>query len=299
MLVAGTRGAGKTSFLSSIMIEVMRKFRIITIEDTLEQPVTYLRNIGYNILPMKVRSAIVGARSEMSAPEGIRTSLRLGDSCLFIGEVRSKEAVALYEAMRIGALANVVAGTIHGDSAYGVFDRVVNDLGVPRTSFKATDIIIICNKLRSPDMLSEYRRVVQIAEVRKHWEDDPLREGGFMNLMEYNAKSDMLEPTKELLEGDTEVIKSIAGKVREWAGNWDRVWENILLRSKIKNMLVEYAKKSKDDSILESDFVVVANDQFHDIYNKLREETGYPETKDVLYQFENWLKLKLRGKEGK
>jgi type IV secretory pathway ATPase VirB11/archaellum biosynthesis ATPase len=33
-----------------------------------------------------------------------------------LGEVRSVEAKALYEAMRVGALANVVAGTIHGAS---------------------------------------------------------------------------------------------------------------------------------------------------------------------------------------
>jgi flagellar protein FlaI len=297
MLVAGTRGAGKSSLLGSLMVEVMRKFRMISIEDTMELPVSYLRGMGYDIIPMKVRSAIVGSKSEMSAAEGIRTSLRLGDSCLFIGEVRSTEAVALYEAMRIGALANVVAGTIHGESSYGVFDRVVNDLGVPKTSFKATDLVIICNKLRSPDMLSEFRRVVEITEVRKHWTDDPMREHGFLNLMEYNAKKDLLEPTKDLMEGETEVIKSIASKVKDWVGDWDKVWENILLRTKIKSMLVDYSEKTRSNSVIEADFVVDANDQYHRIFDKLREETGYPNTKDVLSDFESWLKMRLRGKE--
>lgn len=297
MLVAGTRGAGKSSLLGSLMVEVMRRYRMITVEDTLELPVTYLRGIGYDIIPMKVRSAIVGAKSEMSAAEGIRTSLRLGDSCLFIGEVRSSEAIALYEAMRIGALANVVAGTIHGESAYGVFDRVVNDLGVPRTSFKATDLVIVCNKLRSPDMLSEFRRVVQITEVKKHWEEDPSREHGFLSLMEYDAKKDLLEPTKDLIEGETEVIKSIASRIRDWVGDWERVWGNILLRSNIKNMLVDYSNKIKSNYILESDFVVDANDQFHRIFDKLKEETGYPDSKDVLSEFESWLKVRIRGRE--
>src|SRR3989344_4293763 len=100
---------------------------------------------------MKVQSALMKGGSELSADEGIRSSLRLGDSALIVGEIRSMEALALYEAMRIGALANVVAGTIHGDSPYGVFDRVVNDLKVPRTSFKATDIIIVANPIKSPD----------------------------------------------------------------------------------------------------------------------------------------------------
>jgi len=143
LLVAGTRSAGKTSLLSSLMLEIMPKYRIIVIEDTLELPVDALRKVGYDILRMKVRSALLSESTEVAADEGIRTSLRLGDSCLIVGEVRSTEARALYEAMRVGALANVVAGTIHGASPYAVFDRVVNDLGVPVTSFKATDIIVV------------------------------------------------------------------------------------------------------------------------------------------------------------
>ena len=135
--------------------------------NTLELPTNAMRKLGYNIQSMKVRSALSKGGNELAADEGIRTSLRLGDSSLIIGEVRSTEALALFEAMRVGALANVVAGTIHGDSPYGVFDRVVNDLGVPRTSFKATDIIPICKMLRSADGLHRYRRITEITEVRK------------------------------------------------------------------------------------------------------------------------------------
>ncbi len=160
MLIAGTRGSGKTSLLGAMMVNIMRKYRIITVEDTLELPVDYLQKLGFDMLPIKVRSAILGEKNELSAADGIRTTLRLGDSALIVGEVRSEEALALYEAMRVGALANVVAGTIHGDSPYGIFDRVVNDLKVPKTSFKATDIIVLANKIKSPDGLKDYRRVL-------------------------------------------------------------------------------------------------------------------------------------------
>ena len=301
MLIAGTRGAGKTSLLGALMVEMMRKFRVITVEDTLELPVTYLRNIGYDILPMKVRSAILGEKAELSAEDGIRTSLRLGDSALIVGEVRSTEAKALYEAMRVGALANVVAGTIHGDSPYGVFDRVVNDLGVPRTSFKATDIVIVSGKLRTPDQLKEIRRTTHITEVRKTWEKDPLQEGGFMDLMKYDSKKDRLVPTRDLIEGDSEVVKSIASNVRAWIGKWDLVWDNINLRGDIKQMIVDYAKKTGrttgKNGLLEADFVVEANDIFHRIFNKLEEENGYPESKDVKKDFERWIKSRIKKGE--
>ncbi|HLG23924.1 MAG TPA: ATPase, T2SS/T4P/T4SS family, partial [Candidatus Nanoarchaeia archaeon] len=49
MLVAGTRSAGKTSLLGSVLVELMRKYRVITIEDTLELPTNSLRKLGYNI----------------------------------------------------------------------------------------------------------------------------------------------------------------------------------------------------------------------------------------------------------
>lgn len=212
--------------------------------------------------------------------------------------LHNTEARALYESMRIGALANVVAGTIHGDSPYGVFDRVVNDLGVPRTSFKATDIIIIAGKIRSPDQLREIRRLTHITEIRKTWQEDPSTEGGFMNLMEYDAKEDIVKPTRDLIEGESEIVKSIAGRVKEWVGNWDAVWDNILLRANTKKMLVDYAQKTKritgPNGLLEADFVVEANDMFHRIFSKLKEETGYPDSKSVLTEYEHWLKNRIK-----
>ncbi len=294
MLVAGTRSAGKTSLLGSVMVELLRKGRIITIEDTLELPVEALRNLNYNIQSMKVASALTRGTTEVSADEGIRTTLRLGDSSLIVGEVRSTEARALYESMRIGALANVVAGTIHGDSPYGVFDRVVNDLEVPRTSFKATDIIIVANPIRSPDGLHRWRRVTEITEVRKHWETDPLTEGGFVDLMKYDPLTDQLEASSDLLNGDSEILKSIAGNVKEWAGNWDAVWDNILLRGKIKEALVNYSDKTGRVELLEANFVVLANEAFHKISDKVKEEAGTLDSKHIFFEWESWLKTQLK-----
>jgi len=289
MLIAGTRSAGKSSLLGAVLVEVMRKYRIITIEDTLELPVDALRAMGYNIQQMKVAGALSKGDAEVPADEGIRTTLRLGDSALIIGEVRSKEAKALYEAMRVGALANIVAGTIHGDSPYGVFDRVVNDLEVPRTSFKATDIIVVANPIRSADGLHKSRRVTRITEVRKDWEDDPLRENGFVDLMKYNAETDKLEPTEALLNGDSDILKGIAGGVKEWAGNWDAVWENVMLRSRIKERIVKAAKEEEDPDLLEAEFSVRANDMFHAVSERVKDRLGRLDSSAIYDQWDAWL----------
>jgi type IV secretory pathway ATPase VirB11/archaellum biosynthesis ATPase len=296
ILFAGTRSSGKTSILGSTLVEIMRRYRIITIEDTQELPVDALRNLNYNIQPMKVRSALTKTTSELGADEGIRTSLRFGDSALIVGEIRSTEAPALYEAMRIGALSNVVAGTIHGADPYGVFDRVVNDLKVPRTSFKATDIIVVSNPIRSADGLTKTRRILQITEVRKHWEDDPLREKGFVTLMKYNSKTDTLEPTQDLINGDSETLKSIASNIKEYIGNWDAVWENIVLRAKIKETLVNYSERIEIPELLEAEFVIKSNDAFHQISNDVKEEVGYPDSKKIFFEWEEWLKRSIKNK---
>jgi archaeal flagellar protein FlaI len=289
LLVAGTRSSGKTSMLGALMLEIMPKFRTIVIEDTQELPIEALRKIGYDILGMKVRSALTSGSTEIEASEGIRTSLRLGDSALIVGEVRSEETKALYEAMRVGALANVVAGTIHGDSPYGVFDRVVNDLKVPATSFKATDIIIIANPVKTPDGMHSMKRVHKITEVRKHWTTDPLQEKGFIDLMLYNVETDQLEPTPELINGDSEIIKAIAGSVKDWAGNWDAVYDNILLRAKIKQEIVNAAQKLKKPLLMEALFNSLCNGAFHEISQKVREEEGTINTNLVFDRWKDWM----------
>ncbi len=295
LLVAGGRGAGKTSLLAALMLEILPRVRIVTIEDTLELPVGPLIELGYNIESMKSRSVITRVETEMPADEALRTSLRLGDSSLIVGEIRSVEAKALWEAMRIGALSNVVAGTIHGESAYGVYDRVVNDLGVPPTSFKATDIIIICKMLRSADGLYRFRRVTDIVEVRKKWQEDPVREGGFVPLMEYSSKEDSLRPTDVFINGESEILNRVASMVKEWAGNWAAVWDNIQLRSKIKGTMVEYAERLRRPELLEAEWCVKSNAQYHLLAESVRREIGFADPKRIYEGWLEWWKKSLKA----
>ncbi len=296
MLIAGGRSSGKTSLLGSLMLEILPRIRVITVEDTLELPIKQLIDLDYNIESMKSRSVITRVETEMPADEALRTSLRLGDSALIIGEIRSLEAKALWEAMRIGALSNIVAGTIHGESAYGVYDRVVNDLGVPPTSFKATDMIFICKALRTADGLHRFRRLTEVTEVRKEWDKDPMKEGAFVNLMEYSSKSDVLKPTDTLVNGESEILNRIASYVREYSGNWEAVWENINLRAKMKQRMVEAAEKLNKPELLEAEWNVAANSKFHNIAENIRKETGFPDPQRVWTEWERWFSEAVKRK---
>lgn len=294
ILVAGTRSSGKTSLLGSFLVEVMRQLRVLTIEDTFELPQESLRRLGYNLESLKVASALSAPGSEVDPSIGIRSTLRMGDSAIFVGEVRSKEAIALFEAMRVGAAANVVAGTIHADSPYGVYDRVVNDIGVPKTSFKAIDIIVTTNPVISG--LKKYKRILRITEVRKEWDDDPLKEGAFVDLMVYNPVTDQLEITDELRNGNSEILKRMAGRVKEFAGDWDAVWNNIELRAKCKQAIVDAFMETKNTSLLEAEFVITANDQLHLIMDQVNSRLGKLDSKEIFFQYKEWLRKEVKKK---
>jgi len=287
IMVAGSRGSGKTSLMTALMLEIPQSSRIICQEDTLELPGTYMKNIGYNILRLKTQSAISISKSGIEVPpdEALRTGLRLGDSSIIIGEVRSLEAKVLYEAMRVGAAGNVVMGTIHGDSAYSVWDRVVNDLSVPTTSFKATDIITVSRPIRFEGSLKRVRRLTGITEVKKHWVEDPEKEGGLLDLMAYAAKKDKIELLEDNLK-DSELFQ----KIQKVSGmNMDQVWQNISMLSDSKQYLVDVKKKIGIKDIIEAENTVLASNKLRLLKEKSIEENGKANYSNVLEEWKNWV----------
>ncbi|MCX6800805.1 MAG: type II/IV secretion system ATPase subunit [Candidatus Diapherotrites archaeon] len=286
-LIAGSRGSGKTSLLSAVMLEIPMNSRIIVQEDTLELPIDYMKEVGFNIQRLKTRSPISVSKTEteVAPEEALRTALRLGDSALIIGEVRSKEAKVLYEAMRIGAAGNVVLGTIHADSAYSVWDRVVNDLEVPTTSFKATDLVVVARPIRFKGSSQRVRRVVEITEIKKHWNDDPEREGGLLSLMSYDAAKDSLELMEDNLK-ESELLQ----KVQKTSGmTVNEIWEDIRLRGNAKLFLVEQKNKLKLPSLLEAECTSLCSNKLLLMKEIMIEEEGKANYEQLLGQWKNWV----------
>lgn len=258
MLITGSRGSGKTSLLVSLLCELMQNLRILTIEDTLEIPVSKLNSIGYRIQRIKIQSSVGKAETEMTPQDALGTALRLGESVLVIGEVRGPETKILYESMRIGAAGNSVLGTIHGSSTQSVFERVVYDIGIPASSFKATDIVVTSAPIREGGGLKRMRRVLQISEITKDWySKNPDPKDVFNDLMVYNPKTGQLEATEAFFK--SEIIGSIATR---WNMSLEDALKNIELRSNIKRDIVKASEQKSQDKILEAESVVRANNAF-------------------------------------
>lgn len=163
ILLAGPRSAGKTTTLGALLWELSPSTRTIVIQDTPELPLSELQSRGRDVLSMHVDTDDGGS---IAPDDALHTALRLGDGALVIGEVRGAEARVLYEAMRVGAADGAVLGTIHGEGAETVRERVVTDLGVPESAFADTDLIVSLatdetdrGKRRRLDRIETVRRV--------------------------------------------------------------------------------------------------------------------------------------------
>ncbi|MBC2700812.1 MAG: type II/IV secretion system ATPase subunit [ANME-2 cluster archaeon] len=281
ILIAGGVGAGKTSLLSAMLLEVPQKYRILTIEDTPELPIRELQRLGWKVQGMNTRSAVGGSESEIAPDTALRAALRLGNSTLVIGEVRGPEARILYEAMQVGTAGNSVLGTIHGASTQTVYERIVGALGVPEQSFRATDAIVVCSNIRISGSMRKKKRLVQVSEVTTaNWDGAST---SFNDLMKFNAATDNIEPTDLLDMGQSELIGRIADK---WGVSIDKVLLNIKMRANIKGTIAKAGENRPE--LVEADAVGQANNMFWLLVNELQEWDGSVDMVEVYRRWSEW-----------
>ncbi|MDR0198288.1 MAG: type II/IV secretion system ATPase subunit, partial [Methanomassiliicoccaceae archaeon] len=161
-LICGARGAGKSSLMSALLFEFPLSQRILTIEDTSELPTEKMRKMGYKVQSMLIDERM-GGDTQKRAEEALRVSLRLGESAIILGEVRGDEARTLYQSMRTGRAGSSIMGTIHGDSASSVYERVVHDMQISPDAFSATDIVVTMGTKRPKGSMRQYRRLNEMA----------------------------------------------------------------------------------------------------------------------------------------
>lgn len=242
ILVCGARGSGKSSLLSALLFEFPVDQRILVIEDTREVPVNALQSLGFKVQSMLVDPSLSGDRTS-SAEEALRVSLRLGESAIVVGEVRGREAMTLYESMRTGKAGSSVLGTIHGDGAKEVHDRVVNELGIPEASFASTDVIVTMGLIRPGGGLGQVRRITEVAEVIR------TPEGlSFLPMLTYDGKYHLSERHMPLL----------ARIASGWGMSYEEGLENLRRRIAVRETLLEMGRE--DPTYLSPSYSLQANE---------------------------------------
>jgi len=257
ILVGGSRGAGKTTLLGAMMMEFPRSQRILTIEDTRELPTSEMQTVGYNVQSTMISSGTY--KGDLEADDVLRVALRLGESAIVMGEVRGGEAKTLYEAMRAGTAGSAVMGTIHGNSSQSIYERVVHDIGISEESFSATDVVVIAGIVRPGGAQKQERRLIEISEFS---------DGNFSELMGYDQG---LEAT-DYLKRNSKKIGEIA---RSWGLSYNEAVQNIKLRAKIKEKMVNTAEKKEKNELLDPKWVTKANSKFWTLISKHGQEKDY------------------------
>jgi type IV secretory pathway ATPase VirB11/archaellum biosynthesis ATPase len=287
LLIVGGRGTGKSSFLGGIMSAMNPKYRVLTIEDTLELPVPEMNRVGFRVQRMLSKPITTSEGINITADDALRSSLRMGESSIVVGEVRGQEAKVLYESIRVGATGNTVLGTIHGRSPRDVFERVVYDLGIPSTSFKATDAIVVTQRLPMG------RRVTEIAELNKDVDIEKLGSGLeasrlFSSLMKYNNEKDALEFSSEYNPGESQVLNLIADRRGITPM---QVWKDVLARARMYEKMIAEYKETGIHEVLELKASVDANKKYITLIDDQRyKEGGKYKNVDYDQAYAKWLK---------
>jgi len=249
VLIAGSRGAGKTTLLGAMMLEFPLSQRILVVEDTAEIPVRRLRDLGFDI--QTLRFSVHPDSGTISAKDALRVSLRMGESAIVIGEVRGAEAQVLYESMRAGSAGSSVLGTIHGNSAEGVLDRAIEDLGVSERAFSSTDLVIVMGLMRTPDGTRFTRGIQEVSEVQRHRSGVQL-----VPLFETEHSHATVRPTDHW-RADCETISKSA---RALGISNDDLMTAIQARARCDQMLSELCGRERDSLTVHDRIRVISNE---------------------------------------
>lgn len=163
ILISGSTGCGKTTFLNVMSSFIPKDERVITIEDAAELKIMGIRNL----VRLETRKATSGGCGEITIRDLIRSALRMRPDRIVVGEVRGEEAIDMLQAFNVGQDGSL--STIHANSAEDAISRletmVMLSTNIPiealrRQIASGVDIIVHLGRLRDRS-----RHVLEIKEV--------------------------------------------------------------------------------------------------------------------------------------
>lgn len=180
IIIAGGTGSGKTTTLNTLTTFIPPYERIITIEDTLEMQIPHNHIIRNETRPPNIEN-----KGEITMDLLLKNSLRQRPDRIIVGEVRTNEAITLFEALNTG---HSGMGTVHANSAHETITRLINPpMNVPPIMIKSINYIIMQNRLYNPK-LGTIRRISEVAEV-VGMEDEHIQ---LNKIFTYDPSCDML-----------------------------------------------------------------------------------------------------------
>ncbi|VVB66141.1 Type II/IV secretion system protein [Candidatus Gugararchaeum adminiculabundum] len=289
--VLGLKGVGKTAFTAAKVLAIGQKRRILPIQDIEEIPTMAYRKRGFHMGAMRVQSSDkeVTSSTELDLVAMANASLRMGDSCLIINEIRSRLAI-----QGIINLLNTQPGVfvlynLHAESLRDVQDRLELVFGVPSASMFTTDRYSFLKKVRFGRKGRVYRLLGKqyetdqeqhkFAEIfsfkRGESIDDSKLECEFVANPEANLW-DLSGVNIAKLEKDLKVHyipPALARRAEESGIKPEQYIVQAFMKGKMYSTITKKAVDSGNNGLLEIDFVLKCNMYM----NKLLKEKEKPD----------------------
>ncbi len=163
VMISGGTGSGKTTLLNVLSRFIPADERIITIEDSAE-----LQMKQEHVVRLETRPPNIEGRGEITARDLVRNSLRMRPDRIVVGEVRSKEAVDMLQAMNTGHDGSLT--TIHANAPRDALMRLetivsMAGLNIPNEATRkyiSSAIHVIIQQAR---LVDGTRKVVSVHEI--------------------------------------------------------------------------------------------------------------------------------------
>jgi pilus assembly protein CpaF len=163
VMISGGTGSGKTTLLNVLSRFIPSDERIITIEDSAE-----LQLKQEHVVRLETRPPNIEGRGEVTARDLVRNSLRMRPDRIIVGEVRSKEAVDMLQAMNTGHDGSLT--TIHANAPRDALMRLetivsMAGLNIPNEATRKYISSAIHVIIQQSRLVDGTRKVVSVHEI--------------------------------------------------------------------------------------------------------------------------------------
>ena len=158
VVIYGPTGSGKTTLLNALAILLPPEYKIVTIEDTPEIYIPF----HDNWTAMHTRLSDMPGVQNVTLQAQVESALRMRPDVIIVGEIRSREAFAFFQALATG---HGGLTTVHAESADVLIRRLASPpMNVPKSLIAAAKLYV--NILRIEKGGRVYRKITRVDETR-------------------------------------------------------------------------------------------------------------------------------------
>ncbi|KSW12533.1 type II secretory protein [Pyrodictium occultum] len=216
VVIYGPTGSGKTTLLNALAMLLPPEYKIVTIEDTPEIYIPFHDNWA----AMHTRLSDAPGVQNVTLQAQVESALRMRPDVIIVGEIRSREAYAFFQALATG---HGGLTTVHAESADVLIRRLASPpMNVPKSIIAAAKLYV--NILRIERGGQVIRRVTRVDETGSY---DPDRdEIELARLFQWMSSED----DWRLMARESSFVKSIAELL---VVRPEDVWRDLQMRATV------------------------------------------------------------------